>query len=98
MDPIAYADEHAGDYLDGNSLAGPLSELFAVDVTAAISRCAHCGASGPVAGLRVYPRGPGLTARCPECSEVVLRLVRGTDTAWLDMRGAVAVAIPLAGR
>jgi len=84
------------DYLDGNALAGPLSELFAVDVTAAISRCAHCGSTGPVAGLRVYARGPGLTARCSTCSGVVLRLVRGTDTAWLDMRGAVTVAVPLA--
>lgn len=91
MDAIVPAD----DYLDGNALAGPLSELFAVDVTAAISRCAHCGSTGPVACLRVYTRGPGLTARCPDCSGVVLRLVRGPDTAWLDMRGAVRVAIPL---
>lgn len=82
-------------YEDGNALGGPLSEIFAVDLTRAVSRCAHCGAQGPVARLRVYGRAPGLVARCADCGEVVLRLVRGTDTAWLDLRGAVALAIPL---
>jgi len=84
------------DYLDGNALAGSLREIFAVDMTTATGRCVGCGRTGPVAELRVYARGPGLTARCSTCSGVVLRLVRGTDTAWLDMRGAVTVAVPLA--
>jgi hypothetical protein len=83
------------DYEDGNVLAGPLSEVFAVDVTAAIVRCAHCGATGPVATLRVYSRAPGRVARCPGCEEVVLRLVRTPDTAWLDLRGTVSLRVPL---
>lgn len=85
-----------GGYEDGNALAGPLSEVFAVDLTTAVARCAHCGSSGPVAMLRVYSHGPGFTARCPDCTQVVLRLVRGPRTAWLDMRGAVSLAVPLA--
>lgn len=74
-------------YVDGNALAGPLSELFAADLTAATGRCAHCGQTGAVAGLRVFDRGPGLVARCSGCGEVVLRLVRTPDAAWLDLTG-----------
>ena len=82
-------------YEDGNALAGPLGEIFAADVTAAIVRCVACGRTGAVATLRVYHRAPGLVARCPGCDEVVLRLVRGPDTAWLDLRGTVTLQIAL---
>ncbi|GAA4722985.1 DUF6510 family protein [Phytohabitans rumicis] len=83
------------DFTDGNALAGPLREIFAVDMTAATSRCAACGHAGPVATLRVYAHAPGLVARCPGCEEVVLRLVRAPDSAWLDLRGAASLRIPL---
>jgi hypothetical protein len=82
-------------YSDGNALAGPLREVFAVDVTVATGRCAGCGLASPVATLRVYSRAPGLVARCPGCDEVVLRLVRGPDAAWLDLRGVQHLRIPL---
>ncbi|GAA4449172.1 DUF6510 family protein [Phytohabitans houttuyneae] len=82
-------------HLDGNALAGPLREIFAVDVTAATSRCAACGLSGAVAALHVYPNAPGMVARCPGCEEVVLRMVRTPDAAWLDLRGAVSLRIPM---
>lgn len=86
----------AGDrYVDGNALAGPLSEVFAVDLTAAVGRCAGCGQANAVAMLRVYQHAPGIVARCPGCDEVVLRLVRGPDRAWLDLRGVVSLQIPL---
>ncbi|GII29290.1 DUF6510 family protein [Planotetraspora mira] len=84
-------------YQDGNALAGPLREIFAVDVTAAAGQCVHCGLAGPVASLRVYGPAPGMVARCPGCDEVVLRLVRGPDSAWLDLRGTVSLRIPLPG-
>jgi uncharacterized protein DUF6510 len=80
---------------DGNALAGPLREIFAVDVTAAIGQCVSCGLIGPVAGLRVYRRAPGAVARCPGCDAVILRLVRGPSGAWLDLRGTVSLQIPL---
>nr|WP_055504204.1 DUF6510 family protein [Nonomuraea pusilla] len=85
----------SADYLDGNALAGPFAEIFAADVTVAVGRCASCGLTGPVAGLRVYAQAPGLVARCPGCEEVVLRLVRGPDAAWLDLRGTISLRIPL---
>jgi len=82
-------------YQDGNVLAGPLSEIFAVDLTAAVGRCAGCGSTGPIARLRVYGPSPGLVARCPDCAQVVLRVVRGPNDAWLDLRGAVSLRIPI---
>ncbi|MEV4107822.1 DUF6510 family protein [Nonomuraea sp. NPDC049695] len=83
------------EHLDGNALGGPLGEIFAVDVTAATGRCAGCGLTGPVASLRVYGPEPGLVARCPGCDEVILRLVRGPGTAWLDLRGTVSLRVNL---
>jgi hypothetical protein len=84
-------------HVDGNALAGPLADIFAVDLTAATSRCAHCGRTGPVAGLRVYARAPGLVARCQSCGQVMIRLVNTAGTNWLDMRGVTVLAIPTGG-
>jgi len=84
-------------HLDGNMLAGTLGELFTVDVTTAIGRCASCGTSGAIAQAHVYPDAPGMVARCPACSEVVLRLVRGSDRAWLDLRGLTCLQLTIPG-
>lgn len=89
---VAFTEEG---YEDGNALAGPLSELFAVDVVSAEGRCTGCGLTGPIAQLRVYGPGPGLVARCPRCGQVVLRFVRGGDEAWLDLRGTVSLRFQL---
>ncbi|MGO8885288.1 MAG: DUF6510 family protein [Streptosporangiaceae bacterium] len=80
-------------YCDGNALAGPLGEVFAVDMTAATGRCASCGHTGPVSALRVYDRAPGLVARCPACLEVVLRVVRTPADIWLDLSGAASLRL-----
>jgi hypothetical protein len=82
-------------YLDGNALAGPLREVFAVDTTSAACHCVNCGRIGPVASLRVYAQAPGMVGRCPGCEQVVLRFVRAPDAAWLDLRGTVSLQIPI---
>jgi len=82
-------------HLDGNAIAGPLREIFAVDLTAAIGTCAHCRARGPLAEAEVYTRAPGAVARCARCGEVVLRLVRAEGRAWLDLHGLQSVEIRL---
>jgi Family of unknown function (DUF6510) len=81
--------------LDGNAMAGDLREIFAVDVTAAIVTCAGCGRAGAVATLHLWGPAPGLVARCPQCQDVVLRLVRTPDRVVLDLRGAVRLELPL---
>jgi len=81
---------------DGNALAGPLSEVFAVEMTVAVARCAGCGRSSPVATLAVYGPDPGMVARCPGCSDVLLRMVRTPDEMWLDLSGMASLRFPLA--
>ena len=75
------------DYLDGNTAAGELSRIFAIDVTAAEGQCASCGATRRFAEAHVYMQGPGLVARCAACEHVLLRLVNAAHNVWLDMRG-----------
>jgi predicted oxidoreductase len=83
--------------LDGNAMAGELSEIFAVDLTAAVATCAGCKHPSVVATLRVWGQEAGLVARCPSCDDVILRFVRGPERAWLDLRGAVSLQVALPG-
>jgi hypothetical protein len=80
---------------DGNALAGPLGDLFGVDVTTAIGRCTSCGREGPMAQARVFDHAPGVVARCPACDQVLLRLVHGPGRAWLDLRGLTYLQLPV---
>jgi hypothetical protein len=82
-------------YTDGNRLAGPLREILGVDLTTAHGTCDGCGTRGPLATARVY-LAPGLVARCPHCDNVLLRIVRSADRAWLDLRGLTSIEIALA--
>jgi hypothetical protein len=75
------------DYLDGNAAAGELSNIFAMDVTAAEGQCAHCGAIKRFAEARVYMRCPGLVARCSVCQHVLLRLVNARERVFFDLHG-----------
>jgi hypothetical protein len=74
-------------FLDGNAAAGPLREIFAVDLTASTGRCAGCGNTAVLARARLYTRAPGLVLRCTECDGVLLRLVESPRRTWLDLRG-----------
>ncbi len=84
--------------LDGNVLAGALSELFTIDITSATGQCVSCGTSGAIGQARVYADAPGLVARCPACGQVVLRLVRSPGRAWLDLRGVTCLEVALPAR
>ena len=80
---------------DGNTLAGPLSEVFAVELTTAAGRCRSCGTTSQVATLRVYGPAPGFVGRCPHCEDVLLRVVLTPDALWLDFSGVSALRIPM---
>jgi hypothetical protein len=83
-------------WTDGNALAGPVGDLFRVEVTTAIGRCAGCGRTAPMAEVRVFDHAPGVVARCPACDQVLLRLVHGPGRAWLDLRGLTYLQVPTA--
>ena len=80
---------------DGNLLAGPLTEVFTAEVTSAVARCGGCGTESEVARLTVHGPDPGLVARCPGCTDVMLRLERTPDAVWLDLAGTASLRIPL---
>ena len=40
--------------LDGNAVAGLLQEVFAVEMTTAVTTCAGCGASEPIGAMHVF--------------------------------------------
>ena len=73
--------------LDGNAAAGLLTEVFTPEATAAVVRCASCGAEGAVGGAAVYANAPGLVIRCTSCSEVIMRFARIRERLVADLRG-----------
>jgi hypothetical protein len=80
--------------LDGNVTAGDLADIFAFEATTAITTCATCRHSHPIATLRAYLQAPGMVLRCASCNAVQIRLVRGPRQGWLDLRGIDMLAIP----
>ena len=80
---------------DGNAAAGALAEIFAPELTVAVTTCATCGAHRALGELRVYLRAPGLVLRCTACGAVQMRLVRGVERAWLDLSGLRMLQIEL---
>ncbi|HEX5016992.1 MAG TPA: DUF6510 family protein [Actinomycetes bacterium] len=83
-----------GPELDGNALAGPLSELFTTEMTTAVGRCRGCGNHSAVAEWMVYGPEPGLVARCPGCQGILMRLVRSASVTWLDLSGVSTLRLP----
>jgi len=73
--------------LDGNGAAGMLSEVFALEVTAARGRCASCGNVGALGEAHAYLDAPGAVIRCASCESVLLVVVRGDGRYWLGAQG-----------
>ena len=80
--------------LDGNVAAGPLSEVFALELTSARGCCASCGAHAHLGEALAFVEAPGVVLRCRACEQELLVLVRAGDryvlslrgTAWLELR------------
>lgn len=73
--------------LDGNAIGGLLSEIFTMEMTAAETTCASCGAVNPVGRVDVYMHAPGTVVRCPSCGAVLMRIVHGSGRYWVDLSG-----------
>ncbi len=82
-------------WVDGNALAGPLGEIMGTDLTVAEFTCAGCRTTRPLAAMRVFDRAPGLVARCPDCEDVVMRVVRTTSRNLVDLRGSLVLSLPV---
>ena len=79
--------------LDGNAAAGALTDVFAFEITTAVTTCATCQHTHPVATLGAYLQAPGVVLRCVSCNAVQIRLVRAPRRTWLDLRGVDTIAI-----
>ena len=79
--------------LDANAVAGDLVELFGIEMTAAVHRCAHCGNVGQMGTLLAWTHGPGITLRCCICRDVVVRIVRTPSRTLIDVSGAAYMEI-----
>lgn len=79
--------------LDGNAAAGDLTDVFAFEITTAVTTCTACHHTHPVATLDAYLETPGVVLRCVSCNAVQVRLVRAPRQAWLDLRGVDMIEI-----
>jgi hypothetical protein len=88
-------DTVAARRLDGNAAAGPLADLFAVDLTEARSRCGSCGTTSMLGAHHLYADAPALVLRCPSCTDVVLRFAAQRGRLLLDLSGAHLLVVPV---
>ncbi|MFF9494371.1 DUF6510 family protein [Streptomyces flaveolus] len=93
-------NEPPASHLDGNALAGPLADVFAVDPTTAWRRCPSCHLPSSLGQLHVYGPEPGFTGRCPGCADIALRAVIQPGHLWLQLGnggGAFRFTLPHSG-
>jgi len=77
--------------LDGNAIAGLLHETFGSEMTTATGTCASCGASAQVGAVHVF-RSAGIVMRCPQCGQVLAKIVEGRAQVCVDLGGLKALS------
>ena len=82
------------DAVDGNAIGGLLHEVFGAEMTAAAAECGSCGMAGPVAGMVVYARAPGVVARCRRCGSLLMVIVTVRGMNCVDLRGLARLDTP----
>ena len=82
------------EHVDGNALAGPLAEIFRMDVTTLVARCLHCGDGAMLARAMVFFSATGTVVRCSSCDGVLATLVEEDGVRVLSLAGISALTIP----
>jgi hypothetical protein len=85
------------DALDGNAIGSLLIDVFGMEMTAALSICATCGASRPVAELIVYRQAPGIVVCCRSCDSILMVFVRAHGVIGVDLTGLASLNGALLG-
>ena len=73
--------------LDGNAAAGLLAEVFGAEMTSALGTCDTCGATNAFGATMFYVHAPGSVLRCPNCTAVLMCVVRLPDGLVVDISG-----------
>ena len=58
-------------HIDGNGIAGLLSEITGAEMTSVMRTCQSCGDRRAIGEHRAY-RAAGVVLRCPSCHDVAL--------------------------
>ncbi len=74
-------------HLDGNAIAGVLSELFRFEPTTAQARCASCGQVRHLGETMVYEGEQGVVVRCQHCDAVLMVIVPMGEEMRIQFRG-----------
>lgn len=78
------------DQVDGNVLAGVMSELLSADVTMLLVTCATCGSEGLLAECVVERDDHASIVRCRGCTHTLFTLLRAKGGATRLRIGAIA--------
>lgn len=81
-------------HVDGNALAGPLSEVFDVDVTTTSARCTNCGDIAVLAQAMVFEKPHAFIVRCSQCDEVLMIVLQKHDATEIDLTGIAWMRMP----
>ncbi|PSL39243.1 hypothetical protein CLV49_2877 [Labedella gwakjiensis] len=79
-------------HVDGNALAGTLSEVFRTDMTTAVCCCDGCGETTTLASEMVYGTH-GIVVRCRSCDDVLITLVETPDRVVLSFPGVSSMSV-----
>jgi hypothetical protein len=79
-------------WLDGNAIAGVLTEIFGAELTTTERGCQSCGAHSRLGAHRVY-RGAGTVVRCPVCGDVAMRIATLPDRQVVVFAGTWALEV-----
>ena len=79
--------------LDGNAVAGVLSEVFVREMTSARVKCEGCGEISLIGAEHVYQQAPGIVVRCRHCEGALFVIIQRDgryllgfqQVAWLDI-------------
>jgi DNA-directed RNA polymerase subunit RPC12/RpoP len=77
--------DEASTVVDGNAVAGLLTELFETDASMLIGVCGECGASAPLAETVVELDERAAIVRCRTCTHTLFTVLRSGDAVRLRL-------------
>ncbi len=77
-------------HIDGNGIAGLLSEFAGADMTSIMRTCQSCGDRRAIGEHRTY-RAAGVVVRCPSCEDVAVVIGVQGDRLVFEWRGTYAL-------